>query len=125
MKTKSKIFGMLIVVLMIAACSLHYTMTAKKVAIWANNVYSAQYDDYLAFFEPKTPGDPPDQWIVKDNVSAEQRKVLAKKYEYLEDMEEAKNAINTFIAIGYMPEGKTLESLEREIVNLVRKLEGL
>jgi hypothetical protein len=106
---------LLIVVAFCFACS---QLTAKKTSIWMNSMYSAQYEEYLTWFEK----DADDKWKSKDSVTEEQKEILRVKKRIFVELHPLLEAYAIYASTSASPKGFDMDLVEDRIVDLINRL---
>ena len=104
--------------LMLLGCTYNIKLTQKDLATWANNIYNAQYDDYLTSFQKNAEGD----LVLKPNVSAEKKKILVAKKKIFVELEPLLLIYSSYVESGTVSTGTIIGNVEARLVTLVNNL---
>jgi hypothetical protein len=113
----TKIFLALCVV-MLFGCTYNIQITQRDVATWANNIYSAQYDDYLTWFDKQ----PDESYVLKPNVPEKQIDILVAKKAIFTELEPLLVIYSLYVETGVAPAGTIIVDVEARLVKLVNDL---
>lgn len=83
---KHVFIGVLFIFALVSCASMNVNLTPKNAAAWMNNIYSAQYDEYLTWFDKITVGDKT-IYTLKTNVPAKQIEILKVKKQIFIELE--------------------------------------
>lgn len=118
MKRKTTTIFMILCLVMLWGCTYNIRITQRDVATWANNIYIAQYDDYLSWFEKSPEG----KLVLKPNVPEKQREILAAKKEIFIELQPLLLIYSSYADSGTVPTGVIIADVETRLVQLVNNL---
>jgi hypothetical protein len=103
---------------MLFGCTYNIQITQRDVATWANNIYSAQYDDYLTWFDKQ----PDESYVLKPNVPEKQIDILVAKKAIFTELEPLLVIYSLYVETGVAPAGTIIVDVEARLVKLVNDL---
>ena len=118
MKRKATTLFLFLCALMLVGCTFNIKITQRDVATWANNIYNAQYDDYLSWFEKNAEG----KLVLKPNVPEEQKEILAAKKKIFMELQPLLIVYSSYVETGTVPTGTIIGDVEARLVTLVNNL---
>ena len=119
---------MLGMMFLLANCAtLNINLTPKKASAWMNNIYAAQYDEYLTWFDvigyDKTTNKP--IYKLKANVPDKQKEILKVKKAILAELEPLLKDYSSYAATGIKtPLIDQVIARAVELVDQLVKMEG-
>ena len=105
-------------VLALLGCTYNIKITQQDVATWANNIYNAQYDDYLSWFTKNAEG----TLVLKPNVPTEQKAILVAKKKIFMELQPLLIVYSSYVETGAVPTGMIIGDVEARLVTLVNTL---
>lgn len=125
MKMKVPVLFPIIAVLLLtfAACSQFQAMfdkdkmTPERYALFLNETYVTEYDNYLTHFVLNG-----DNYVVAPWVTESQKKALRKKKQILVEAKPLLDIYTTYARDGTVPEGVVITTLEKQLTNLLNRL---
>ena len=93
------IFVCMVLVLFTACATLNVNLNPKQAAAWMNNIYSAQYDEYLTWFD-KSEVIGKITYTLKPNVPEKQIQILKIKKKILTELEPLLKEYSAYAASG-------------------------
>ena len=127
-KRNSYLILMLGVMFLVANCAtLNINLTPKKASAWMNNIYAAQYDEYLTWFDvigyDKTTNKP--IYKLKANVPEKQIEILKVKKAIFVELEPLLKDYSSYAATGIKtPLIDRVIARAVELVDQLVKIEG-
>ena len=126
MERKRKIFGLILIGMLLVfwSCAT-LNLTPKQAAAWMNNVYAAQYDEYLTWFDVigKENGNPIYQ--LKAAIPEKQKKILQVKKKIFKELQPLLKSYSGYVASGSksLLIGQTVERAV-ELIDQLIQMEG-
>ena len=93
------IFVCMVLVLFTACATMNVNLNPKQAASWMNNIYAAQYDEYLTWFD-KSEVTGKITYTLKPNVSEKQVQILKIKKKVLTELEPLLKEYSAYAASG-------------------------
>jgi len=118
MKRKTTTMFMFLAIVMLWGCTYNVRLTNRDLAAWANNIYIAQYDDYLSWFERNADG----KLVLKPDVPEKQKQVLIAKQDIFIDLHPLLMMYSSYVASGTVPTGVVIADVEARLIHLVNDL---
>ena len=109
---------------MIAACAtMNVNMTPKQISAMMNSVYSAQYEEYLTWFDVVGTDDKGDPiYKIKPDTPQKQVEVLQIKKKIFKELHPLLNAYAQYAATGKAGEGVLISEVEARASALIQQL---
>ena len=105
----------------VSCATMNVTLNHKQAAAWMNNIYAAQYDDYLTWFDvvgTDVQGKP--IYKLKANVPEKQKKILKTKKTIFAELQPLLNQYSAYAATGIKT--PLIDTAIDRAVELVNKL---
>ena len=109
-------------VMLFACATMNVNLTPKQAAAWMNNIYSAQYDEYLTWFDAKATGlgDSKMIYTLKPNVPEKQIQILKVKKEIFIELEPLLKEYSAYAASGQKT--PLIDQVSQKAIALVQRL---
>jgi len=95
------LIGLALSWIVISCATMNVTLTPKKAAAWMNNIYAAQYDEYLTWFNVvgQDANNKP-IYELKPNVPEKQKEILRTKKKIFIELQPLLNSYSAYAASG-------------------------
>ena len=120
MRSYKRIFiGMVFMLAIVSCATMNVNLTPKQAAAWMNNIYSAQYDEYLTWFDKTVEGDKT-TYTLKPNVPEKQIQILKVKKEIFTELEPLLKEYSAYAASGQKT--PLIDQVSQKAIALVQRL---
>jgi len=106
-------------VMLFACATMNVNLTPKQGAAWMNNIYSAQYDEYLTWFDKTIVNDKP-IYTLKANVPEKQIEILKVKKQIFSELEPLLKEYSAYAATG--KKTPLIDQVSQKAITLVQRL---